>query len=61
MGQHAQLNALIFSIDQALPVLGELTREANRAVARFVDERNRQLHQQSVLVISLAAVQAWCC
>ncbi|MDP2261891.1 MAG: ATP-binding protein [Hydrogenophaga sp.] len=37
--------------------LGELTREANRAVARFVDERNAQLHQQSTLVISLAAVQ----
>jgi len=58
MGQHEQINALIFSINQTLPVLAELTREANRAVARFVDERNRQLHQQSVLVISLAAVQA---
>jgi len=58
LGNHEQLNALVFSINQALPVLGELTREANRAVARFVDERNRQIHQQSVLVISLAAVQA---
>lgn len=58
MGQHDLISALNFSIDQALPVLGELTREANRAVARFVDERNQQLHQQSVLVISLAAVQA---
>jgi two-component system, sensor histidine kinase len=58
MGQHEQINALVFGINQTLPVLAELTREANRAVARFVDERNRQLHQQSVLVISLAAVQA---
>lgn len=37
--------------------LGELTREANRAVARFVDERNSQLRRQSLLLISLAAVQ----
>lgn len=58
MGHHEQLQALISSIDQTLPTLSDLTREANRAVARFVDERNRQLHQQSVLVISLAAVQA---
>lgn len=58
MGHHEQLHSLISGIDQTLPALSELTREANRAVARFVDERNRQLHQQSVLVISLAAVQA---
>ncbi len=58
MGHHDKLNGLIFSANQMLPVLGELTREANRAVARFVDERNQQLHQQSVLVISLAGVQA---
>ncbi|HMN92447.1 MAG TPA: ATP-binding protein [Hydrogenophaga sp.] len=57
IGQHDQINALVFSINQALPVLGELTREANRAMARFVDERNRQLHNQGVLVISLAAIQ----
>jgi two-component system, sensor histidine kinase len=37
--------------------LAELTREANRAVARFVDERNRQLHQQGLLVVGLAAAQ----
>ncbi|HEY9094173.1 MAG TPA: ATP-binding protein, partial [Hydrogenophaga sp.] len=37
--------------------LSELTREANRAVARFVDERNQQLRQQGFLVLSLAAVQ----
>ena len=39
------------------PLLGELTREANRAVARFLDERNAQLQQQGVLVIGLAAAQ----
>src|SRR5690606_25559383 len=30
---------------------------ANRAMARFVDLRNEQLRQQSLLVIGLAAVQ----
>ena len=48
-------------LDQAMedikPLLGELTREANRAVARFVDERNNQLHQQGLLVIGLATAQ----
>ncbi|MDQ7743623.1 ATP-binding protein [Hydrogenophaga pseudoflava] len=48
-------------LDQAMedlkPLLGELTREANRAVSRFVDERNDQLHQQGMLVIGLAAAQ----
>ena len=39
------------------PALSELTREANRAVARFVDERNAQLRRQSHLLIGLAAVQ----
>ncbi|WP_332749766.1 ATP-binding protein [Hydrogenophaga sp.] len=39
------------------PALGELTREANRAVARFVDERNDLLRRQSLLLIGLAAVQ----
>ncbi|MEZ5644600.1 MAG: ATP-binding protein [Burkholderiaceae bacterium] len=58
MGQHDSINALVFSIEQMLPVLGELTREANRSVARFVDERNQQIRQQGVLVISLASVQA---
>ena len=50
--------ALIRSIEQIEPALGELTREANRATARFVDERNAQLHEQGGLVIALAGVQA---
>jgi two-component system, sensor histidine kinase len=54
-GQFALLNA---RIDALLPQLSDLTQEANRAVARFVDERNIQLHQQSVLVITLAIVQS---
>jgi signal transduction histidine kinase/ActR/RegA family two-component response regulator len=37
--------------------LAELTREANRAVARFVDERNHQLRQQGLLVVGLATAQ----
>lgn len=37
--------------------LSELTRQANRAVARFVDERNRQLRQQGWLVVVLTTVQ----
>lgn len=45
-------------VDMLMPLTAELTRESNRAVARFVDERNAQLHQQSVLVISLAGVQS---
>jgi signal transduction histidine kinase/ActR/RegA family two-component response regulator len=45
------------SMEDLKPLLGELTREANRAVARFVDERNDQLHQQGMLVIGLAAAQ----
>ncbi len=39
------------------PLLGDLTREANRAVARFLDERNEQLRQQGLLVIGLATAQ----
>jgi len=42
--------------DLKLP-LSELTRTANRAVSRFLDERNRQLRQQGVLLIGLAALQ----
>ena len=45
------------SMEDLKPLLGELTREANRAVARFVDERNAQLQQQGMLVIGLAAAQ----
>ena len=52
------LTALESSVDSLLPKLADLTREANRAVARFVDERNAQLQQQSVLVITLAGVQS---
>ena len=37
--------------------LAELTREANRATSRFLDERNAQLQEQSLLVVGLAAVQ----
>ncbi len=50
--------ALIRSIEQIEPALGELTREANRATARFVDERNTQLRDQGRIVIGLAGVQA---
>ncbi|MDZ4100237.1 MAG: ATP-binding protein [Hydrogenophaga sp.] len=53
-----QRQALIQSIEQLEPALGELTREANRATARFVDERNTQLRDQGRLVIGLAGVQA---
>ncbi|MFP8779490.1 ATP-binding protein [Hydrogenophaga sp. RWCD_12] len=45
------------AVEPLKPVLGELTREANRAVARYVDERNAQLQQQGMLVIGLAAAQ----
>jgi len=52
-----RLKALDARVDDLLPKLSELTREANRAVARFVDERNAQLRQQGLLLIGLAAVQ----
>ena len=52
-----QLTQLDRAIEPLKPLLGELTREANRAVARFVDERNAQLQQQGMLVIGLAAAQ----
>jgi two-component system, sensor histidine kinase len=45
-------------IEKLSPMLGEVTRESNRAVAVFVDERNTQLQQQSMLVIGMAAVQS---
>ena len=56
--QPSSLKVLNDEVDQLSPLLAELTRESNRAVARFVDERNAQLQQQSRLVIGLAAVQA---
>lgn len=52
-----KLTQLDRAIEDLKPLMGELTREANRAVARFVDERNDQLHQQGMLVIGLAAAQ----
>jgi signal transduction histidine kinase/DNA-binding NarL/FixJ family response regulator len=52
-----ELKTLDERVDDLHPKLSELTREANRAVARFVDERNGQLRQQSLLLIGLAAVQ----
>ena len=45
-------------IQALLPLLGELTREANRAGGRFLDQRNKQLQKQSVLITALAAAQA---
>jgi signal transduction histidine kinase/CheY-like chemotaxis protein/HPt (histidine-containing phosphotransfer) domain-containing protein len=51
------LKVLDERVDALQPKLSELTREANRAVSRFVDERNGQLRQQSLLLIGLAAVQ----
>ncbi len=54
----AQLAQLDEQIRAMLPGLSELTREANRAGARFLDQRNTQLQKQGVLVISLAGVQA---
>jgi two-component system, sensor histidine kinase len=56
--QRSARQSLIRSIEQIEPALGELTREANRATARFVDERNIQLREQGRLVIALAGVQA---
>jgi len=51
------LRRLDVATEPLKPALGDLTREANRAVARFVDERNDQLRQQGVLVIGLATAQ----
>jgi two-component system, sensor histidine kinase len=58
MKDPTQLTALESRVSSLLPQVAELTREANRAVARFVDERNAQLRQQSMLVITLAGVQS---
>ncbi len=48
-------------LDEAMELLklplSELTREANRAVARHLDERNSQLRSQGKMVIGLAAAQ----
>lgn len=52
-----QLQKLDEAIELLKFPLGELTREANRAVARYVDERNSQLQYQGKMVIGLAAAQ----
>ncbi len=52
-----QLRALDERVLAMLPGLADLTRDANRANARFLDERNAQLQKQGVLLISLAGVQ----
>jgi signal transduction histidine kinase/CheY-like chemotaxis protein len=52
------LQALSLTIDRLQPELVGLTRQASRAGARFVDERNDQLHQQGMLVISLVILQS---
>ena len=53
-----QRRALIAPIERLEPLLADLTREASRATARFVDERNGQLREQGTLVMVLAGVQA---
>ncbi|MCW5671195.1 MAG: response regulator [Hydrogenophaga sp.] len=53
----AALSGVHAKAHELSPALSELTREANRAVARFVDERNAQLRRQSQLLIGLATVQ----
>ena len=53
-GTRAAIADELESLEQAL---AELTREANRATSRFLDERNAQLQEQSILVMGLAAVQ----
>lgn len=58
MQDRVKLVTLDAALDMLLLPAAELTREANRAVARFVDERNDQLRQQSMLVITLAGVQS---
>ncbi len=53
----ASLQVLDSQIEVLAPLLTELTRDANRAVAVFVDERNSQIRDQSRVVSTLAAVQ----
>ena len=56
--QPLSLQVLDGQIELLTPLLAELTRDANRAVAQFLDERNTQIHDQSRLVSGLAAAQA---
>jgi signal transduction histidine kinase len=53
-----QLALLDGRIRAMLPTLAEFTREANSIGARFLEQQNNQLRKQSVLVITLAAIQA---
>lgn len=57
MNDPAALELLHSEARRLSPALSELTREANRAVARFLDERNTLLRRQGLLLIVLAAVQ----
>jgi two-component system, sensor histidine kinase len=52
------MQALEAQIALLTPKVAELTHDASRAVARFADERNAQIRQQSHLVITMASVQA---
>ncbi len=56
--QPLSLQVLDSQIELLTPLLAELTRDANRAVAQFLDERNAQIQAQSRLVSGLAAAQA---
>jgi len=56
-GNTAELGLVYAATRDIAPVLGELTREANRAVDRFVEERTSLLRRQSLLLIGLAATQ----
>jgi two-component system, sensor histidine kinase len=56
--QSLSLQVLNGQIELLSPLLAELTRDANRAVAQFLDERNTQIQEQSRLVSGLAAAQA---
>jgi signal transduction histidine kinase/ActR/RegA family two-component response regulator len=56
--QPLSLQVLESQIELLVPLLAELTRDANRSVSQFLDERNTQIQDQSHLVIGLAAAQA---
>ena len=56
--QPLSLQVLESQIELLHPLLAELTRDANRAVSQFLDERNTQIQEQSRLVSGLAAAQA---
>ena len=58
LAERSERKSLLQRMQPLEPALSELTREANRATARFVDERNGQLREQSALVMALAGIQA---